>query len=379
MAPWIEHAMEFVSQRPKDPPYSSRAYAYVAVAIYDAAVSAAYWQRKYERESPSEDALFEPPAQASYPSEHAAIAGAASRVLAYLFPEQPAERLDQDAGEAARSRVVAGVGYPSDVRAGLKLGRQVAERVIARAKTDGISLEWDGDRPPHTPAYWDPPPGSAARPVEPMAGRWHTWVMRSGHQFRAPPPPPYGSPRFRKSVQRLIDVRDSLTPRQERLTRFWAGAEGTSLPAGIWEGVIVNYLRDRDLAVARAARVFALASVAMADAGVAAWDTKYAYWYPRPANAIRELGVDPAWRPFISTPFFPAYVSGHATYSGAVAQVLSHLFPEDADTWHRNARQAAASRIWGGIHWPVDSSEGLIMGRMIGDLVVARAEQDGAE
>jgi membrane-associated phospholipid phosphatase len=377
VAPWMRDAMDFVSQRPKDPPYSSRAYAYVAVAMYDAAVSAAYWQQRYDRPAPDDKPLFDAPGP-SYPSSYAAMAGAASRVLHYLFPEHPAQRLDRDAREAARSRVIAGVSYPSDVEAGLDLGHAVADKVIAYAKADGISRQWDGTRPPHAPAYWDPPPGSAALPVEPMAGTWRTWVIRSGDEFRAPPPPPYGSPQFEQAVRAVLAAKENLTPEQKRITTFWAGGQGTPLPAGIWEGVIINYLRDRPMSVPRAARVFALASIAMADAGVAAWDTKYTYWYPRPENAIRDSGADPRWKPFVPTPFFPAYVSGHATYSAAVAEVLSYLFPADSGTWHARAQEAARTRVWGGIHWPFDGTEGLIMGRKIGALVVARAKQDGS-
>jgi membrane-associated phospholipid phosphatase len=142
--------------------------------------------------------------------------------------------------------------------------------------------------------------------------------------------------------------------------------------------VIIEYLRDRDLSLEEETRVFALASVAMADAGVASWDSKYHYWYPRPENAIRDSGSDPNWKPLIPTPFFPAYTSGHATYSAAVAEVLSYLFPEEADEWRRKAREAADARIWGGIHWPWDSEAGLAAGRKIGELVVERAKEDGA-
>ena len=127
------------------------------------------------------------------------------------------------------------------------------------------------------------------------------------------------------------------------------------------------------------ARVLALLNVAQADAGVASWDTKYAYWVTRPENAIRDLGLDRRWKPYIDTPFFPAYVSGHATYSGAAGEVLAHLFPQDADLWRAKAREAADSRVFGGIHYPLDGTEGLRMGRRIGELVVAHARTDGAE
>ena len=376
---WMEVNFEYVADRAKDPPAASRAYALLSVAMYDAVVAAWHAKYRYRREPPRDvDALLEPGADPSYPSEQAAIAGAASRVLAYLYPERPAGRLEAMAEEAARSRVVAGASYPSDARAGLALGRDVARAVIGYAKRDGSQREWDGKRPRRAGA-WEPPPGSLARPVSPLAGRWKTWVMRSGSQFRAPPFPPYGSPAYRAEAQAVADTKTNLTPEQRRIAKFWAGGQGTALPPGIWNQVVLEHMRRRPLSLPRRARVLALLNVAQADAGVASWDTKYAYWVTRPENAIRDLGIDRRWKPYIETPFFPAYVSGHATYSGAAGEVLAHLFPEEADLWRRRAKEAADSRVYGGIHFPLDGSEGLRMGEKIGDLVVARARADGAE
>ena len=129
----------------------------------------------------------------------------------------------------------------------------------------------------------------------------------------------------------------------------------------------------------KATRVFALLNVAQADAGVAAWDTKYAYWFPRPENGIRDLGLDRRWKPYLATPFFPAYVSGHATYSAAAGEVLAHLFPADSTFWRARGRGAATSRVLGGIHWPIDGVEGRRIGLELGRLVVERAKRDGAE
>ncbi len=126
-------------------------------------------------------------------------------------------------------------------------------------------------------------------------------------------------------------------------------------------------------------RALALLNVALADAGVAAWDAKYAYWVPRPDTAVRDLGIDPRWKPFLATPLFPAFVSGHATYSGAVGEVLAHLFPEDSGLFRAKAREAAASRVYGGIHYRMDGDVGIRMGQRIGQLVVERARRDGAE
>lgn len=377
--PWLRDVLGFVAARPKDPPGASRNYALVSVAMHDAVVATWHWKYKYRRKAPRGDTLFDPAADPSYPSEHAAIAGAASRVLAHLYPEQPAARLERQARDIASSRVTAGVSNPSDVDAGMALGRKVAERVIRYAEKDGSDRKWDGKRPGPGPRYWEPPPGSAAGPVQPVAGTWKTWVMSSGRQFRPPPPPRFGTAAFREQVRGMIRTKENLTEKQKRAAKFWQGGEGTSLPPGIWIQVVLEQLHKAPLTTPRAARVFALLNVAQADAGVAAWDAKYKYWYPRPENGVRDSGIDKHWKPYIQTPLFPAYVSGHATYSAAAGEVLAHIYPEDAKLWRARAKEAAMSRVWGGIHWPVDGELGARMGRKIGDLVVQRAKRDGAE
>ncbi len=375
---WLQEVMGFVAARPKDPARASRNYALVSVAMHDAMIAAWHWKYEYNREAPSEDALLDAGADPSYPSEHAALAGAASRVLAHLYPNEPATRLERQAQEIADARVKAGVNHPSDVDAGLTLGRQVAKRVIERARTDGADREWDGSRPGSGPRFWEPPPGSTARPTSPVAGTWETWVLESGSQFRPPAPPPFGTPAFREQAQAVIRAQEQLTPEQKRAAEFWEGGEGTALPPGIWMQVVLERLRREPLTTPRTTRLFASLTVAMADAGVAAWDAKYAYWYPRPENGIRD-SVKPDWEPYLTTPLFPAYVSGHSTYSAAAAVVLADVFPDRAELWRARGEEAGLSRIWGGIHWPVDHTFGARLGNRIGELTVARAERDGAE
>jgi membrane-associated phospholipid phosphatase len=376
--PWMDVNFELVANRAKDPVAASRAYGLLSVAMYDATVAA--WKAKYEykRDAPSGvGALAAAAPGPSYPSEHAVIAGVASRVLAYLYPERPAVALDDMAQRLAGDRVVAGQNYPSDTRAGLQLGRAVAKVVIAKARQDGSDRVWDGTRP-HTKGSWEPPPGSLARPVSPVAGSWGTWVMSSGREFRPPPFPAYGSAAYRAQAQAVADAKIHLTARQRKAALFWAGGQGTALPPGIWNQVVLGYLRRQPESLPRQTRVLALLNVAQADAGVAAWDAKYAYWVTRPENAIRDLGIDKHWKPLLKTPFFPAYISGHATYSGAAAEVMAYLFPKDAKLFDAKAQEAANSRVWGGIHYPLDGVQGLRVGRRVGALVVARARADGA-
>ena len=379
--PWLEQNVQLVASRPKDVPYSSRAYSNTAVAMYDAMVAASHWQKVYKRKPPPGESQV-PRSEFSYPSEHAAIAGAASRVLAYLFPEYPRARLEEKAEDASNALVAAGAARPSDVEAGLELGRQVGARVIAHAKKDGAETEkWDGKRP-RGPEHWEPPPGSTGKPNRPEAGRWKTWISDPVSQFRPKPPPKYGSKEFVANAREVMRAKENLTPRQKRLADFWEGMEGTALPHGIWNRVLLEYVRDKKQSVPEQVRQFALFNVALADAGGAIWNAKFqtGWWDPRPISAIRDLGLDKRWKSYLDpTPLFPAYPSGTSGYSGAAGGMLTYLFPDDADMWRKRAREAGMSRFYGGVHWKIDVEAGLEVGGKVAKGVVEYAKNDGAE
>jgi membrane-associated phospholipid phosphatase len=176
-------------------------------------------------------------------------------------------------------------------------------------------------------------------------------------------------------------VKAALTPHQKQVAKFWEAGPGTALPAGVWNRVAIAYVRRQRLSVPRQTRLFALLNVAMADAGTACWNAKYqtGWWDPRPINAIRDLGLDRTWEPYLGTPLFPSYPSGTSNYSGAAGDVLAHVFPTDAKMWRARADEAGMSRLWGGVHWRIDVIQGLKMGHEVAGLVVARARSDGAE
>jgi membrane-associated phospholipid phosphatase len=151
---------------------------------------------------------------------------------------------------------------------------------------------------------------------------------------------------------------------------FWAGGPGTVTPAGLWIEIARDLIVRRGLDLPHAARHLALAGVAMFDGFVCCWDAKYAYWSARPITADPDLDV------LIPTPPFPSYTSGHSTISAAAATVLAHLFPDDAVELAEMAREAKDSRLWAGIHFPIDNDVGATGGALIGRMVVARAADD---
>jgi len=377
---WLDQAFTSVmASQPKDPPRAARDYAYVSVAIYDAVVAAGYWKRVYRRErahstvqAAATQAILRDEGRYSYPSATAAVAGAASGVLSYLFPEYPPEQFDLLATQEADAMVAAGAGAENDMAAGLTLGRRVAGMVIARARQDGSTAVWSGAMPAGA-SHWSPPPGVDEPPVEPLAGTWKTWFMTSGSQLRPGPPPAYGSVELTREARQVMRARLNPTPSQRADALFWRGGQGTPQAPGIWDQVALWYAERANLGLAGEARLLAVLNMAMEDAAVAVWDCKYHYWSPRPENVIRDLGLDPTWTSLVPTPIFPSYVSGHSAISAAAAEVLAWFVPRDAAAVRAEAWQAAMSRLYGGIHFSSDIVTGFRMGRTIGRMAVAWA------
>jgi membrane-associated phospholipid phosphatase len=379
MLPWTNLVLDLIRIHMPNPVRAARALALLHVALFDTLVATDDARMAYPRPGPAADGAIvplgrTPGSSSSFPSDHAAVAVAAAAVLAYLFPDEPADALQSLADEAAHSRLTAGRAFRSDVEAGQAIGCAVGERAIARGKADGSDASWDGSGRLSDPGSWQPtPPGYFQQPVEPLAGTWRTWILASGDQYRPPPPPPYQSPAWQAELVAVQEAVTRRTPEQEAAVRFWAGGPGTVTPPGLWIESARDLIVRDGLDAPHAARVLALTSVAMADSFICCWDAKYTYWTERPITA------DPSLNVLIPTPPFPSYTSGHSTISTAAATVLGYLFPADEVDLAARANEAKNSRLWAGIHFPIDNEMGALGGGMIGRLVVARAREDGAE
>jgi membrane-associated phospholipid phosphatase len=341
----------------------SRIMALLSVAIYDATVAA--WDSKYTYNRPrptafdsSLTAALPAPASPSYPSEHAVVAGAASTVLAYLFPDK-ADYFKARADDAAEVWVQAGLNFRSDVKAGLELGRAVGALVVEWAKKDGSDKTGPVEIPPGD-CRW-----TGINPVAPFAGSRKTWVLSSGGQLRPGPPTDC---RSSQGQAELAEVRNyARTFETNAAAYYWQS--GRSNWNNVIDQKIFEYRLDMD--PPRAARVYALAYIAAYDATTACWDAKYTYWAIRPFM----LGVTPLF----ATPNHPSYPAAHGCYSGSISAVLAYLFPLDADALNALGEEAGQSRVWAGIHFPSDVVTGLALGRAVAKLVIERAEKDGSQ
>jgi membrane-associated phospholipid phosphatase len=355
------------------PVRSARILSLVNVAMYDAMV--ATWDAKYAygRASPAAaDArvrgLVSVANVPSYPSEHAAAAAAAAGVLAALMPTDDTLRFHRLARQVGEARITAGASYRSDVDVGYAIGRAVAAKVVAHARTDGSDAVWSASPPAASWAWQPTPPRRVKVPFDPLAGGWRTWTIASGGAHRPAPPPLPGTPHFQTDLDELRRLSSTRTAAQADTARYWA----TDAPSSRWEVFMETELADHRFGPMHAARALALASTAMADAMVACWDAKFFYWLQRPITA------DSTLRTAISTPPFPSYPSGHSTQSGAAAEVFAYLFPDRAAYYRAKADEASRSRVLAGIHYRFDIEVGEALGRTIGEIVVERARRDGA-
>ncbi len=368
------------------PPYTSRMLAYISVAQYDALVVSWHYKFQYKRAAPS---LHEPSIESaykvnnlpSYPSHGATVAKVSKEILTAMFPLEAAF-LEEKYQEHLKSLKQAGVNVSSDIDAGILIAEEVVKLARARASTDGMGQaqapkpvsdsianaaferfgwKWQNSETPQRPVG-----------LTPLFGKVKMWHVPTVEEVRSPPPPAPGTPQFEEDVRELKKYAAHMTLAQRRIANWWEDGLGSYTPPGHWNKFAKMSIVKNKLNPLRAARVFAYMNTAIMDAGVACWDTKYYYHYPRPVESIS------GFKTILGTPNFPAYTSGHSTFSAAGAEVLSYMFPKDASQFRSWAEEAAVSRIYGGIHYRFDATEGTIQGKKVGSYAVNRAKSDGA-
>lgn len=193
---------------------------------------------------------------------------------------------------------------------------------------------------------------------------------------------------FYKQALEVLTTSDNLTDEQREIARFWVDTPGiTGAPSGHWLLIGVQIIDVLDLKLSRAAEMFTLMNIAVADAFISAWSLKYRAYILRPVTYINQ-NIRRNWTPYIQSPLFPEYPSGHSVASGAAATVLTTMFGQVAFddrtpiiNGHENlqrsftsfdaaAYEAAISRLYGGIHYRAAIENGLDQGACIGNWVL---------
>ncbi len=369
-------------------------------------------------------------------SVRAALAQSAHDTLAALFGAQQATfaaALAEELRRVPRGRA------KTD---GIVLGRRAAAAILELRADDGsqhpeplVDADWPTSP---DPGRWRQDPISQI-PLA-LGAHWggvRPFVLASGDQFRVSPPPALGSPEYAAAfdeVQRFGG--DGVTTPTERSAdatfagKYWAydGTPTLCAPPRLYNQITLEIAKRMRSDAMETARVLALVIIAMADAGIAIWESKYYYDYWRPITGVRESDAgtgptgagdgnpdtngDPLFSPLGApasnltgpnfTPPFPAYPSGHAGFGGALFQTLRRVYrtddirftfvsdeyngetldndgnvrplvPRTFDSLSEAEEENGQSRIWLGIHWSFDKTEGIAQGRAVADYVFERA------
>lgn len=386
---WIGIGLATIQRDATDPPLAMRVMAIQSIAVYDA-LAAIQGTPAY---------LVGFAAEPGSSADAAAVA-AAHRVLSAFYPAQRA--LLDTALANALANALAAIPDGAGKTAGLALGRSMADQVLALRANDGALVLRDV-RGSDELGQWRPTAPLYLSADQPDWGAIEPFALASGDQFRAPAPYTLDSADYARQLEevRLLGSANSTqrTADQTQQALFWADGAGSTTPPGHWNEIAAQVARAQGLGTAASARLFAQLNVALADAAIAAWDTKYTYNTWRPVDAIHEADRDgnPAtqrdvdWRPLLITPPHPDYVSGHSTFSAAAATVLIATFGDDVafsttsatlpgvtrsfTSFTQAAEEAGKSRIYGGIHTQGANDAGKAIGTQVAGVVLARFEQ----
>ncbi len=402
---WFQLALQLAQQTPGfSPPVTSRALGYLGLTLYESVVPGMPERISLAGQLNELDSL--PLAQPDEPLHWPTVANASMATMTrMMFSNASAEnkgRIDllerslplKYAQDFDTSSVSTEVSNRSET-----YGKLMAMAIMTWARTDGGHEAWGPLRrgatvyvPPSGDGKWTATPPSFAAPLLPRWGEVRPFVLKKADECAAPTPPAFfeapDSP-FYKAASEVHRISTQATQEQRQFALYWADDPGkTPTPAGHWAFIAGDLLKQRKANLAQAAETFARLNLAMADAFIAAWHTKYKLNVLRPVSYI-QLAIDSNWVPtLMHTPPFPEYPSGHSVQSSAAAAVLSQAFGADTsftDNTHNDrgwgprtfksfkaaADEAALSRLYAGIHYRFGVAGGQVQGNCVGQKVLA--------
>jgi len=408
------------------PGRASRAMAIVHIAIFDSVNAVLGGYQSYTGIQP-----VKPPV-----SLDAAVAQAAHDTLAALYPSQAA-KFNSLLGDDLNN-----VSNKNERANGVSLGQRAAAAILALRTNDGAQIPeptlgvnyFTSDQPGH---WRQDPIGLQTIALGAHWGECVPFVLQIGSQFRVPPPPAMTSQAYADAYNEVMSVggdgvhtSTSRTPEQSFIGVFWAydGTPSLCAPPRLYNQLTVHIADQMNLNTIQLARLLALVNTAMADTGIAVWESKYFYDFWRPVTGVREsdpgtgptgLGDgnpnttgDPGFTPMGApasnltgpnfTPPFPAYPSGHGGFGGAIFQTMRRFFgtdniaftfvsdefngvtkdnagnvrplmPRSFTTLTQAEQENGQSRIYLGIHWQFDKTAAIAQGRTVANYICDHA------
>ena len=402
---WFSLALQLTQQtRGFSPPVAARALAYLSLALYESVVPGMADHRSLAGQLNELSSL--PWAQPDEPLHWPTVANAALATMTrMMYSNASADnkaRIDllernmvlQHAQDFDPATLTPEIRNRSET-----FGHLMAMALMTWARTDGGHEAWGPPRrgianyvPPSSEGQWSATPPSYAPALLPRWGSNRPFALTTPQDCPAPPPPSYDEGKdsaFHKDAREVYRISRQATQEQRQVSLYWADDPGkTPTPAGHWSFIANDLLQARKATLADAARTMAQLNLAMADAFIAAWSTKYQYSLLRPVTYV-QLTIDSNWVPtMMDTPPFPEYPSAHSVQSSAAAGVLDQVFgantrftdnthndrgwgPREFVSFSAAAEEASRSRLFAGIHFGFGVSGGQVQGRCIAQKVLA--------
>ncbi|KIC94000.1 vanadium-dependent haloperoxidase [Flavihumibacter solisilvae] len=285
-------------------------------------------------------------------------------------------------------------------------GDTIAKAILARARNDGYHLSRGKEKflGSNDAGKWRPTPPDYLDGVEWCWNTMKTMVLDSASQYMPPRPPKYStdsSSLFYKNAREVYAINKSLTEEQKTIARYWDDNPfviehsghlmfGTKkiTPGGHWMGIAAIAAKQTGADPVQVARGYALTAIALYDAFIACWDEKYRSNVVRPVTYINEH-IDDKFVPFLQTPPFPEYTSGHSAITASASTVLAHIYgnnfafrdtsdlryigmERNFNSFQEAAAEASISRVYGGIHYRTGVEAGAAQGKKVGELIIAK-------
>ncbi len=380
---WNALMMQAIRASNTAPTLSTRNLAILHLALYDAvnALHGGYQPYRLQPTAPAGASAF------------AAVAAAGREVMHALYPSFDARTEELYALQARE--------FPAGPAAedGIAVGRTAARGLLTERAADGSNTEIPYI-PSAEPGQWRRTPPFYRPPLDPHWRYVKLFALPEVEPFVPPPPPPLDSEEYARDFNQVKELgalnSPIRTPEQSLIAVFWSDFSYTAMPPGHWHEIAATIAAQEGLSLRETTRLFALLSLAQADASVVCWEAKYRYNFWRPVTAIWRADEDgnpatdpdPSWDHYLVAPNFPEYTSGHSTFSKASAEVLTGFFGTDAltftavsdsvpgvtRTYHSLAAcadEVGMSRIYGGIHFEFANREGKRSGALVARHVVA--------
>lgn len=390
------------------PPVASRIYAYASLAAYEAIRFKSPYFLSLTNQLHGFSTIAQPQPGLKYDFDLAASKAFFTVVHKVIFSVDSLKSYEDALYSEYKSKL-----DDSTFNRSMRFGTSVARVILNRAGSDNYPQTRGKPRfmGMEAPGKWRPTPPDYQDGVEFCWGTMQAFAIKNSTQFSLPPPPPPSTDSnslFVKANKEVYQHSLHMSSEERDIARYWDDnpfviqhsghmmfANKKITPGGHWIGITAIACRKTHADAVKTAAAYALTSITMFDAFITCWQEKYLTSYIRPVTVINQV-IDPNWTPYLQTPPFPEYPSGHSTITRAAATVLSSIFGSDfsfQDTsdlkyigmqrhftsFIQAADEASISRFYGGIHYKNSINQGAIQGKEVSEYILATVKLHNQE